>query len=225
MRKGLLLKISLPVVAGIVLIFIVFGVNLIYKFYNDIFRLSYNQVQKSLSTKISPCKKIIDCKLVSGDILIRRYITERTWLVDKLAHPYFTHSAFYLGDDQIVEAIGTEKNPKDEIQIATLSKSDWLYSDVKNFVIIRPKYTTEKLETIKRNLKNIAEDPDYKFGLPQQENKRATCADLIFKQLYDANIVNVSSVPRIITPDYLFWLSIQNQRDFEIIGYNIPIEK
>jgi len=153
--------------------------------------------------------------------LIRRYITSRTWLVDKLAHPYFTHSAFYLGSDQLVEAVGTEKYSKDDIQIDILSKSDWLNFDVNNFVVIRPKNYSQKLDKIKSNLINIAEDPEYIFGLPEQGYKRTTCADLIFEQLFHENVIRVSNVPNIITPDYLFWLAINNPADFEIVGYNI----
>lgn len=221
MHKDLFLKISLSISVSIIFISMVFGVSLIYKFYNNIFRLSSDQVYQVLSTKISLCKKISDCTLLPGDILIRRYITQKTWIMDKLAHPYFTHSAFYLGDDQIVEAVGTEKDPGDEIQIALLSKSDWFYSDVEDFVIIRPKYTALKLDIIRNNLKKIAEDPDYKFGLPESGYKRATCADLIFNQLPSKLVINNSNPPEIITPDYLFSLATKNQDDFKIVGFSI----
>ncbi|OGI94541.1 hypothetical protein A3A03_01595 [Candidatus Nomurabacteria bacterium RIFCSPLOWO2_01_FULL_40_18] len=225
MRRDLFIKILLLTVVSVILVFIIFGVNFFYKFYNDIFRLSSRQIQETLSTKISSCKKIIDCKLLEGDILIRRYITERTWLVNKLAHPYFTHSAFYLGNDQIVEAVGTEKNPEDEIQIATLSKSDWFNNDVENWVIVRPKNITQKFNVIKNNLINIAKDKEYVFGLPEQGHKKFTCADLIFNQLKENSLVNISNAPKIISPDYLFSLAVQNPTNFEVVGYNIFIEK
>ncbi len=226
MTYNFILKLlATTITIGVVLFFLIYGIYLGHEFYNSIFRLSSDQISNSLIDTIPQCKKINDCKLLPGDILIRRYITSRTWLVDKLARPYFTHSAFYLGNDQIVEAVGTEKNPEDEIQIAVLSKSDWLFDDVENWVVVRPKNITPKLDTIKNNLIKIAEDPDYKFGLPQQGNKRATCADLIFEQLHNENIIDVSSVPKIITPDYLLWLVMQNQKDFEIVGHSISIEK
>ncbi|MCX6717437.1 MAG: hypothetical protein NTU76_02060 [Candidatus Taylorbacteria bacterium] len=175
MFKKPFLKLSLISAIGIIIIIFIFSISFAYKFYVNTFRLSQNQISTFLSGTISPCRKIADCTLLPGDILIRRYITERTWIFDKFIHPYFTHSAFYLGNDQIVEAVGTEKNPEDEIQIATLSKSDWLDIRVNNFVIIRPKYSTAQLDTINENLKKIAEDPDYKFGLPKMGYKRATC--------------------------------------------------
>lgn len=221
MFKNLLLKLLLILTIGIILFAFMFGIYSAHKFYVNIFRLSQNQISVSLFDRTSQCRKIADCNLLPGDILVRRYITERTRIFDKFIHPYFTHSAFYLGNDQIVEAVGTEKNPEDEIQIATLSKSDWLDISVNNFVIIRPKYSITKLDTIKENLKRIAEDPDYKFGLPQIGYKRATCADLISKQLIDANIINVSSTSKIITPDYLFSLAVNNPVNFDIVGYNI----
>lgn len=209
------------IIIGIIFTLLVFGIYSINKTYNNIFRLSSSQVSYSLSDIKSKCKEIVNCKLLPGDILIRRYITKRTWIIDKLANPYFTHSAFYLDGNQLVEAVGTEKNPRDDIQITTLSKSDWLNSDINNFVIIRPKNYSLKLEVIKSNLKNIAEDPDYTFGLPKQGHKNATCADLIFKQLFNEKIINTSNVPEIITPDYLFGVIKNDPNNFEIIGYNI----
>jgi hypothetical protein len=221
MFKKSFLKLILIFTIGFILIGFIFSIGFAYKFYVNIFRLSKNKVLVSLSDRTSQCRKIADCTLLPGDILIRRYITERTWIFDKFIHPYFTHSAFYLGNDQIVEAVGTEKNPEDEIQIATLSKSDWLDIRVKNFVIIRPKYSIAQLDTINENLKKIAEDPDYEFGLPEIGYKRATCADLISKQLINENIINVLNEQKIIAPDYLFWLAINNPTNFVITGFNI----
>jgi hypothetical protein len=207
---------------GVIFIFLIFNVYSVNKIRDNIFRLSSDQVLNLLKESDTQCNKIKDCKLLPGDILIRRYITKRVWLIDKLAHPYFTHSAFYLNDNQIVEAAGVEKNRTDDIQIATFSESDWINFDVNNFVIIRPKERhSEKLGTIRSNLKNIAEDRDYRFGLPKQGHKRATCADLIFQQLSDEKIINTLDTPKIITPDYLFWVLKNNPNDFEIIGYNI----
>lgn len=207
--------------AGVVLLFAFQSLVLVHKMYNGIFRLTSKQITSSLIGHVSQCTKLSDCKLLPGDILIRRYITSRTLIVDKFAHPYFTHSAFYLGEDQLVEAVGTEKNSKDDIQVDILSKSDWLNSDINNFVIIRPKNYLQKLELIKKDLIGIAEDPEYIFGLPHTGNKKTTCADLIFKQLTDKKIIDIPNRPDIITPDYLFWIATNNPDDFEIIGYNI----
>ncbi len=204
----------------IVLLFLVMGIYFAHKFYNSIFRLSPDQVSSSLNTKISECKKISDCKLLSGDILMRRYVTSKTWAFNEFVHPYFTHSAFYLNDDQIVEAIGREKNYQDEIQISKFSKSDWLDSGIESFVIVRPKYSGEKLSNIKINLTAIANDPNYRFGLPQFGHKQITCADLILEQLFNEKIIVTSTAPQIITPDYLFWLAVTNPHNFEIIGYS-----
>jgi hypothetical protein len=167
------------------------------------------------------CEKVKDCKLQPGDILIRRYITDRTRLIDRLFHPYFTHSAFYLGDGLLVEAVGTEKNREDDIQISELSKSDWLNPDVYNFVIIRPKNYSSKLDIIKYNLLQIANDSDYFFGIPTQGEKKATCADLIYNQLSDQYIINASNTANVITPDYLFFTLTSDSNNFEVIGFNI----
>ncbi len=220
MSKKLVLKVLLIIGTGIILISILFGAYSVHRFYNSIFRLSSEQVSDLLSKNISECQKISDCKLVSGDILIRRYITSQTWSLNEFVHPYFTHSAFYLGNDQIVEAVGTEKNHKNEVQISTLSQSDWMDNGIESFVIIRPKYNTKKLDQIKINLIAIANDPSYRFGLPKSGLKQTTCADLILDQLLNEKIIATSNLPKIITPDYLFWLAMNNPDNFEIIGYS-----
>lgn len=222
MTVNFFLKLLAAIAIGIVLVFLVSGLYLGREFYNSIFRLSSNQVASSLRDVKPQCKKLIDCSLLPGDILIRRYITKRVWMIDKLTQPYFTHSAFYLGGDQLAEAVGTEKNPEDEIQISILSKNDWFNFDVDNFVVIRPKNYSTELDSIIGNLKQIAEDADYTFGLPKPGYKKTTCADLIFHQLWEANIIRDPNPPKIITPDYLFWLAKNDPSNFEIIGYNIP---
>lgn len=220
-RKTWVIKLLSLAIAMIIFASLFGSIFLAYKIYTGIFRMSPTQVLVSLSSSIPQCKKIADCKLLPGDILIRRYITSRTWLFDTFTHPYFTHSAFYLGNDNLIEAVGTEKNRENEIQIESLSKSDWLNSDINDFVVIRPKNYMGKLNVIENDLKNIAEDPNYRFGLPKQGYKQTTCADLIFKQLLDKKIVRAFYVPKIITPDYLLWVTAKDAGNFEIVGYNL----
>lgn len=221
MTKKTLLKLLLAALTTAALVFLASAGVSAHRFYNDIFRLSSDQIFAALAGSDPKCKKISDCDLLPGDILIRRYITSRTWAFDKFAHPYFTHSAFYLGDSYLVEAIGTEKDSKDEVQITTLSKSDWMDNGLDNFAIIRPKKYFQKLDKIKNDLKNIAQDPDYSFGLPEEGRKKTTCADLIFKELSSEKMLGGPDSPEIITPDYLFWATINNPDDFEVVGYNI----
>lgn len=220
MSEKFFFKFFLAIVVGIIFVSIIFGVFLGYKFYNDFFRMSSDQISHYLIGAQPQCKKIGDCKLLPGDILIRKYMTQRIWFIDKLLNLYFTHSAFYLGDNEIVEAFGPEKDPNNDIQVVTLSKSDWLSQDIDDFVIIRPKNYLWKLDRIKKNLKYIAEDQEYRFGLPEKGFKRATCADLIFKQLLDENITTIPNTSKIVTPDYLFWIAVNNPKDFEIVGFN-----
>ena len=65
-----------------------------------------------------------------GDIFIRRYITKRLWLLTKITHPHFTHSAIYIGNNKIIEAGGQEKDRADDIRIVDINKSDWLQNDI-----------------------------------------------------------------------------------------------
>jgi hypothetical protein len=158
--------------------------------------------------------------LLPGDILIRRYITKRTWLFDTLAHPFFTHVAYYVGGDQIVEAVGTEKQSKDDIQVTQLSGSDWFNDDVRTFVIMRPKDSESEVADMSSALIRVANDPDYTFGLPEVGHKRTTCADLVYEQLRTEDLVTSRMVPEIITPDYLYWATRYGSKDFDVLGYS-----
>ena len=224
MNREILIKAILLIATLGIFIVAIFGVSFYSKTYSQIFRLSHIQIKELLIKHPSSCLKITTCKLWPGDILIRRYITSRTWAMDRLTHPYFTHSAMYIGDDYIVEAVGSEKRPGDDIQIAKLSTSDWWDDNMNDWVVIRSKKIGTKIDTITASLKTIASDPEYRFGFTQDEYKRATCADLIFRQLNNNGIIYTDNIPKIITPDYLFFTISQNL-DFEIVGYNLPTEK
>jgi|GEM_PF-1704476 len=211
----------------ILLVFLLVGIlatglyltDQIHRTFINVFKLSPNQVSLDLSRYQTQCKQIKDCKLKDGDILIRRYITNRTWLIDKLSHPFFTHSAMYLGSDKIIEATGYEQNPKDEIHISNLSQSDWQDDQIESWVIIRAINMSNKIVKIKEGLETIANDPEYRFGFPKEGYKRLSCSDLILNSLMSEDIIHVTSRPEMITPDYLFWLAINNYSDFEIIAY------
>lgn len=209
-------KFLLSIMIGIFFISFIFATFFAYNFYRNIFRLSEKEVNSSLNNKRLECISIKKCTLLPGDILIRKYTTKRTWLIEKIANPYFTHSAMYLGNDQIIEAIGNEKNSKDDIQIDTLSKSDWMDTDIEKLIIIRPLNINTKFTIIKENLENIAKDPDYTFGLPKQGNKKTTCSELIFEQLKNEDLLPKEKYPELITPDYLFYIATNNNY-FKII--------
>jgi len=222
MRKNIILIILQGFIFGTIFVFLVFSIYSVCSVYLDIFRLSPKEISFSLSNTTRHCEKIRDCPLLPGDILVRRYITDRTRLFERVLHPYFTHSAFYMGNDKIAEAVGTEKNPADDIQVAEFSKSDWFDSDIESFVIIRPKNYNGKFEKVKEDLEKVAEDPDYRFGLPKHGKKTTDCADFIVTPLLEEGIFAFLNAPQYINPDYLFSTAIQSQSDFEIVGYRIP---
>jgi hypothetical protein len=165
-----------------------------------------------LKEKIA-CKSILECNLKPGDILIRRYVTERTYMYDKLLHPFFTHSAFYIGDGKIIEASGTEDNTEDDISIKNLADTDWMNQGIESLVIVRPNTYTTLKDDIER-LIHIAEDKNYIFGF---EEGNTSCSELIYRNTSDAYKTKVPS-DLIITPDYLFQLSIKE--GFKIIKIN-----
>ncbi len=213
-------------IIGIIFLIIFIGIGILvfrgFLFYKNVFRLSYEQINTSLEQTSFECRKFTDCKLQPGDILIRRYVTPVTTLVDETLNPYFTHSAFYLGNDEMFEALGNYLGPEDQIQITKLSESDWIDSEMVNFVIVRPKNYNGKLENVSKKLIEVANDPEYVFGELKEGRKTASCSDIILKFLIEDEIIaELPDKPKIITPDYLFFATERDDPDFQIIGYNI----
>lgn len=217
MKKGISHG-KLVIITGLVLF--LFTVYLGSIFYNSIFRISYDKVKYDLKNMNVTCHEISECKLLPGDILIRRYVTNRTAIFDKVLNPYFTHSAYYIGNGKIVEAIGNEINDENEIVVNNIYETDWNEKNIDSWVIVRPILEPEYINTINRNLEAIANNPKWRFGLPNQEDTRSTCADLIFNQL-TPHFPTITLKPKFITPDYLFYLATQNPKLFSIISYNL----
>ncbi len=193
-----------------------------YVFYNNLFRLTSRQVSDSLNGVVSTCNSIIQCQLEPGDILVRRNITDRTRVMDKFAHLYFTHVAFYMGNDQLIEAGGIEKDSRDDIKTVALSKSDWVANDIQSFIILRPKKYGKKIDVVRNELMRIANDPEYSFGFPWQGYKKTTCADLVFVQLLNEGVIDsATTVPQPTTPDYFFSYAIHNPGEFGVVGFNV----
>lgn len=191
-------------------------------FYDSVFRLSYAEITTSVGNNSSQCKKFKDCTLQPGDIIIRRYVTNASELFNDLLDPYFTHSAIYLGNDELFEALGTNESPENQIRITKLSERDWLAEDMNTFIIMRPKIRTETIDNVILELKNIANDPEYTFGIWDESKKKASCSDAIFKYLEKNGIISISSnIPTIITPDYLYWITKNDTAMFQIVGYNL----
>lgn len=209
------------IIIGAFFLFLLSISFVIVNFYNSIFRMSREQVSESFSNKVSQCKTISGCTLIPGDILIRKYMTQRIQYIDKPLHIFFTHVAFYLGDGKLFEVFGPEKRAEDDVQVLEFSDTDWVNNDIENFVIIRPKNYSWKLDSIKKNLEFIAQGSNYRFGLPSWGPQRVTCADVIFEQLYNKKVIEPKNIPEIVTPDYLFWLAVNDPGDFEIVGFNV----
>ena len=209
-----------------IIIFSLLSIGLIvfvyHKIYTTTFRLSYEEIKTSLENNPTQCKKFVNCKLIPGDIIIRRYVTKVTDLFSKTLNPYFTHSAFYFGNDELFEAVGNYGPPKDQILITKLSKSDWFDENMNNFIIIRPKNYNGKLDDIISGLRGIANDSEYVFGPLQEGKKMASCSDIILKYLEDEGVLtNLYKNPDIITPDYLFWVIEKDPSNFGTVGYDI----
>ncbi|MDD4412903.1 MAG: hypothetical protein PHR00_04660 [Patescibacteria group bacterium] len=159
--------------------------------------------------------KIYPCNLLPGDILLRRYITKRVELFEKKFHPYFTHSAIYIGNNFIIEAVGKEKSKQDEVAIIQLNKSDWKDDNIEDLVVIKQKNISLDFAGIKNQLISIANDPEYSFGLPKKNKKITNCSFLAYNQIYDRQLIKQPK-NKIITPDYLLWYAKQYPENYSV---------
>ncbi len=207
------------IILGVTLGVTVLGFLILKDAYNSIYRLSRAEVSGYVSQEVIQCDSLEECILLPGDILIRRYVNSNTRTFDTWLNPYFTHVALYLGGGQIVEAVGKQKNRQDEIQIVDMAKSDWFDEGIESWVLVRPRDFNEQFDIILSNLKSIAENPEYGFGLGNSTDTQYSCADLIFSQLVKYGIVVPVEEGRIITPDYLFLTTVNQNEEFEVFGY------
>jgi hypothetical protein len=214
------LKITL-ILLVIICLFLLSGWYKNKKLYNSVFRLTKEELVGYTKDVPVQCRKFSNCKLMPGDILIRRYVTQKTQLLDQFFHLYFTHAAVYLGNDELFEVIGGDETPQDQIIVMPLNKSRWINEDMSNFVIIRPKNDAAHIDSVITNLRKIAADPDYVFGLAENGNKKTSCGDIIVKVFSSEGMIkDMHDEPKIITPDYLFLVTQRDKTNFEIIGYN-----
>jgi hypothetical protein len=194
-------------------------------FYISIYRLTENEVKQHLKIDKAQsinCTSIIDCDLKPGDILIRRYITRELFRINFLMRPYFTHSAIYVGDGKIVEAIGSQRNPKDDVLINILKESDWLDTEVEYVVIFRPNIKSREVKHVIENSIFIAESTEIRFGLNKADKKQTQCSLLIYNQFFIHDLFSVKTKkPKLITPDFLFSQIIGEVRsgNFLLIGH------
>ena len=205
---------------------IVFGALWFIIVYASIFRLSEKEVDSLLNRhSYTQCEEILSC-IKDGDILIRRKITEETEFFDKTINPYFTHTALYLGDGLVFEAVGSRPNPADDIVSYPLNQSDWIGNATvtpEKVFILRLSLEEQVLKSIRNSLSDIAQDPEYRFAFYITGEKRTQCSEVILKELEKVGTFNgVLDVERIfpkhITPDYLFYfLSKNNAQIIEVI--------
>lgn len=219
-----LLKI-LAFIAAIILLFAGFVAYRAYRFYSSVFRITYEQAISALPETPSGCVKLMDCKLQPGDILIRRYVTPVTEAFYETLNPYFTHTAFYMGNGEIFEAVGNYTAPQDQIVVEKLSETDWARDDVADFVIVRPKNYGSHLDSIISDLRDIADDPRYVFGPLTDGKTMVSCSDIILKYFTDYGMIAPDpKKPFYITPDYLYYVTTKDPADFAIPGYSLAKE-
>lgn len=216
-KKNYLNTIKYLIFYSLIIIITIFSIVYII-IYSNLFRLNRENVKNTFNTKPT-CDTINKCNLLPWDILIRRYITKRTKIMDEYLNLYFTHSAIYYWNNIIIEATGKEENKKDDVIKHSIYKTDWLDDEIESWVIIRPKYDKKITNKILNKLDNIAKDPNYSFWISIFWDK-TSCSDLIFKVIYENNVYNNIEKPYFITPDFLYYSTIKSD-EFTIIWYKI----
>ncbi len=186
---------------------------------SNIFTISKSEVLHIVSDFESECDYFNECHLIPGDILLRKLSTSRTRFLESFADIYFTHTAMYIGDGKIIEAIGRERIASEEIQTIILTDSDWATETLATWAIIRPNYTPALQTAVITTLKKIATNDAYRFGFYSPENKRFSCADLLLHQLHENGVISEIDFSQIITPDYLFWLATEKPSSLQLISY------
>ena len=208
--------------ALVVIVLFVSGVFVSNVFW--IFVMSKDQVFAYLSPVQSECLSLATCDLQPGDILIRRYITERTKPFEWFTHSYFTHSAVSVGEGMIVEATGPEEDPRLDIDTHPLLWSDWLNEDIETWVVVRPLGDAGRVHQAIASLRAIADDPEYRFGIHWQRDdtsKVASCSDLVFRQYRTAGLITDTRPPINVGPDSLFRYLVTHPDDFRIIASGV----
>ncbi len=191
--------------------------------------LSAEQVSQRVSSIPSECSDLRRCRLERGDILMRRHITKKTLLFERITQSYFTHAAVYLGAGMIVQAKGSESNASDEIMVESLESSDWMTDSLEGWVVIRPHdYVQEDLDRAVDRMRQMADDDRYTFGIRLSDDDQlhaTSCADLIFRQYRLAGLVSDNDMPFNVSPDYLFQYIVTHPDEFGIIAHRIPFFK
>ena len=192
---------------GIVIVTIFFLLFWIYQKYNR------NGPNVLLTTNSKTCANILDCNLLPGDILIKRQLTERTTVVANIFDMYFTHTALYIGENQIIEARGTDKNKQSEIVQNHLSFTDWVDPEIETLFVLRP--TNASAEEITAAIKHaglIAGSEEYIFGygFNMSSSKRQYCSGLIWNIYQQAGYLTQFHKP-VIFPDDLFSMATKGE--------------
>ncbi|MBP9758135.1 hypothetical protein KBD45_00430 [Candidatus Dojkabacteria bacterium] len=170
---------------------------------------NYNHLFEDKS--IDSCINLLDCDLAPGDILIKRQITDRTNFISKLYGLYFTHAAMYVGDDNIVEARGKEKNKSEEIWLTNINNTEWVSNEIESFIVLRVKNSTySKLKTSIEFIKQIANDDSYVFGFDNDisQSKEQYCTGLIWKAYNFADILG-DPPNKFISPDSIVDMALK----------------
>ncbi len=189
----------------------------------DLYELSKKEVYAILDDyKSSYVSNLQTVSLEPGDILIRQLRTPRTAFLEDNTDLFFTHSAIYLGSNEIAEAIGYEDNPANDILVHRLSETNW-YDQEAKWVIIRPLLPTQVTKEILSDIRTIANDDNYTFGLSDNQREATTrvCSDLIYYPFAEELAWSNLGEPAVITTDFMVEDLLNRTDQFSLIATNI----
>jgi len=129
------------------------------------------------------------CTLEPGDILLETGITPNDFFVG-IGGTYFTHSAIYIGNQEVAEAAGSFLNHADDVSIKLLTQSSWWRTDVRTWAVIRPSVTSDiKLKAVQYAI-NKANESGVVFAIDasREDDKKFYCSKLVWKAYQQAGV-------------------------------------
>lgn len=141
----------------------------------------------------SPTINLDTCNLQPGDILLEKGDTIEDDLIS--IGSYFNHTALYLGNQEVAEAIGVTQNRVNDVLVRPIKQSAWWREGIQDWVVMRPNVSAEVISSAIRYARKKAADPKVVYNLsilppgPSREDERLFyCSKLVWKAYAQAGV-------------------------------------
>jgi hypothetical protein len=170
---------------------------LLSKFY----RLSNDELRSLMNTH-APDVALDDFTFELGDVIIERPHGDPEGLVSELSGTNLAHTEIYCGENEVVSASGMNQINTSGIMVEAF---DWHGRRVRGAlpasIVLRRSNAEQQNEQLCQQLRQIADDDSYTFGLDLLGNRQHfNCSNILIHQLAPDNSTDFN----FITPDYVF---------------------